>query len=87
MNYLQQPISIFKLLMICRSETFVKFCSFFYHTLNDRKTGISCDHEYKGVEWTQEQNLRKEEERIGELEEQEENAREREKAENHMKFF
>ena len=35
----------------------------------------------------QEQNLRKEEERIGELEEQEENAREREKAENHLKFF
>ena len=33
------------------------------------------------MEWTQEQNLRKEEERIGEPEEQEENAREREKAE------
>ena len=31
------------------------------------------------MEWTQEQNLRKEEERIGEPEEQEENAREREK--------
>ena len=31
------------------------------------------------MEWTQEQNLRKEEERIGEPEEQEENTREREK--------
>ena len=41
----------------------------------------------KGVEWTQEPNLRKEEERIGEPEEQEENTREREKAENHLKFF